>query len=111
MEEKRRPPPAVIGFILLVILIVLVGGGVFAYRALSGIPQEKAVEMAEEAIAERFPELAGGERVTGRYESEAGPFWTVTYHTRLQMGPLEIPKAVIISINRRTGEMVIATSR
>ena len=104
----------------LLCLVALGGAGLILSR--SGgvedeavVTQKEAEGMADDLIGEQFPDLRGAERTIGSYENPAGAeFWTVTYRreveTQVEGQTYIIPRIVIVSVDKETGESVAAAS-
>lgn len=110
---------AVVGAALLLCLIAVAGAGLILFRSMdedSGVvTREQASAIAEDIIAEQFPDLQGADRTIGSYENPAGtPFWNVTYRrgveTRVEGQTYTIPRIVVVSVNKETGETILAVS-
>lgn len=104
----------------LLCLVALGGAGLILARSRGVqdeaiISQEQAVRMAEHLIGEQFPDLRGAETTIGSYENPAGAeFWTVTYRRQVQTEvegrTYTIPRIVIVSVDKDTGQTTAAVS-
>jgi len=109
---------------VLMCLVALCGGGLILTRSGGGagageeadvISQEEAEGIADDIITEEFSDLEGAGRIIGSYENPAGTeFWTVTYRreveTQVEGEKYSIPRVVIVSVDKETGETVVAVS-
>jgi len=120
---RRGVPIRVIGVVAVAALLCLValgGGGLILSRSHgvrdeAVISQEQAGRIADHLIGEQFPDLRGAERTLGSYENPAGAeFWTVTYRRQVQIqvedGTYTIPRIVIVSVDKDTGQTSAAVS-
>jgi hypothetical protein len=99
------------------LIISLAGLVVLAAAGCGGggpVSEEESIEIAEEIIAESFPEMAGAERTTGSYTSEGREFYEVTYATAVDVESdgetVELPRVVIVTIDQETSEQFVAVS-
>jgi len=101
--------------------LVALGGAVLILSRPDGvedrvvISQEEAGRIADDLIAEQFPDLEGAERTMGSYENPAGTeFWTVTYRRDVQAQvegeTYVIPRVVVVSVDKETSETIAAVS-
>ena len=76
--------------------------------------EDEAIKAADERIAQDFPDMVGAEQTVQSYETHAGEFFDVTYKRTVEAESegetVELPKVVIVSINKDTGEQSIAVS-
>lgn len=104
----------------LLCLVALGGAGLILSRS-SGVEdeavvtQEEAEGMADDLIAEEFPDLESAEKTIGSYENLAGTeFWTVTYRreveTEVEGETYTVPRIVIVSVDKETGQSLAAVS-
>ncbi|TKJ31038.1 MAG: hypothetical protein CEE40_03020 [Chloroflexi bacterium B3_Chlor] len=120
---RRGVPIRVIGAVAVAALLCLValgGGGLILSRSRgvrdeAVISQEQAGRIADHLIGEQFPDLRGAERTLASYENPAGAeFWTVTYRRQVQIqvedGTYTIPRIVIVSVDKNTGQTSAAVS-
>ncbi len=121
--QRRGLPMLLIGAVAVAALLCLMalgGAGLILSRS-RGVQdeavtsQDQAGRIADQLIAEQFPDLTGAERTIGSYENPAGgEFWSVTYHRQVetQVGDrtYTIPRIVIVSVDKDTGETIAAVS-
>jgi hypothetical protein len=122
---QRRAPLLVIGAVAVAAVLCLVslcGGWYVLNRPSAGpeeeaavVSQEEAESIADELIAEEFPDLADAEKTMGSYENPAGTdFWTVTYRkdveTQAEGQTYTIPRIVVVSVDKDTGDSIAAVS-
>lgn len=91
------------------------GGGKGGTEETAAISREEAERIADDLVADRFPDLKGAEKSVGSYENPAGTgFWTVTYRqdaqAELEGVTYDIPNIVIVSVDKDTGEAIAAVS-
>jgi hypothetical protein len=121
--QRRGLPILLIGAVAVAALLCLMalgGAGLILSRSRgvedeAVISQEQAGRIADQLIAEQFPDLTGAERTTSSYENPAGgEFWSVTYRRQVetQVGgrTYTIPRIVIVSVDKDTGETTAAVS-
>ncbi len=92
---------------LLILAAAGCGGG-------GAISEDKSIEIAEGIIAESFPEMSDAVRTTDSYTSGDREFYEVTYSTTIEVESdgeaVELPRVVIVTIDKETGEQFIAVS-
>jgi hypothetical protein len=97
--------------VLLTILLILAVAGCGGGGALS---EEELIEIAEEVVTESFPEMSDAARTTDSYTSGDREFYEVTYSTTIEVESdgeaLELPRVVIVTIDKETGEQFVAVS-
>jgi len=116
-------PILLIGAVAVAIVLCLVAlGGAGLVLSRSGgvedeavISQEQAEGIADDLVAEEFPDLEDAERTIGSYENPTGTlFWTVTYRrevqTQVEGQTYIIPRIVVVSVDKQTGETIAAVS-
>jgi hypothetical protein len=105
-------------------LVALGGAGLILTRSPGGaggdeepvaISQQEAESIADDLIAQDFPDMADAEKTVGSYENLAGSqYWTITYRkdgeAELEGVTYEIPNLVIVSVDKETGEAIAAVS-
>jgi hypothetical protein len=79
------------------------------------VSQREAESIADDLIAQEFPEMADAEKTLGSFQNLAGSqYWTITYRkdgeAELEGVTYEIPNLVIVSVNKETGEAIAAVS-
>ena len=114
-----------IGAVAVAVVLCLVSlcGGWYVLNRPSGGPeeeaavvsQEEAESIADELIAGEFPDLVDAEKIIGSYENPAGTdFWTVTYRedveTQVEGQTYTIPRIVVVSVDKDTGDTIAAVS-
>jgi hypothetical protein len=126
-ERGGRSPVLLIGALAVAALLCLValgGAGLILTRPGGdtggtgepvAISQEEAERIADDLIADQFPDLEDGEKSVGTFENAAGTqFWTVMYRkdaqAELEGVTYEIPNIVIVSVDKDTGEAIAAVS-
>jgi hypothetical protein len=90
-------------------------GGAGGNEELLAISQQEAESIADDLIAQDFPDMADAEKTVGSYENLAGSqYWTITYRkdgeAELEGVTYEIPNLVIVSVDKETGEAIAAVS-
>jgi hypothetical protein len=90
-----------------------VGGG--EGEEVAAVSQQEAEKIADELVADEFPDIVDAEKTLGSYENPAGiEFWTVTYRLDVQAeldgATYELPNVVIVSVDQDTGEAIAARS-
>ncbi len=122
-----RTPVLLIGAVALAAVLCLValgGAALILTRSPGGgggdeepvaISQQEAESIADDLIADEFPEMADAEKTMGSFENLAGSqYWTVTYRkdgeAQLDGVTYEIPNLVIVSVDKETGEAMAAVS-
>lgn len=123
--RRGGPPIVLIGAVAVAVLLCLVSlcGGWYVLNRPGAGPEEEAAAISEEAaesiadelIAEEFPDLEDAEKTVGSYENPAGTdFWTVTYRreveTQVEGQTYTIPRIVVVSVDKDTGESIAAVS-
>ena len=98
-------------------IISLTGLLIFAAAGCGGggaVSEEKSIEIAEGIIAESFPEMADAVRTTDSYTSEDREFHELTYTKTIVVESegqtVELPRIVIVTIDKETGEQFVAVS-
>ncbi len=91
------------------------GGGEGGEEEPAAISQQEAERIADDIIAEEFPDMKDADKTLGSYQNPAGTkFWTVTYRkdaeAELEGVTYEIPNLVIVSVDKDTGEAIAAVS-
>jgi hypothetical protein len=80
----------------------------------TGMTEDEAITAADDRIAKDFPDMVGAEQTVQSYDTPAGGFFDVTYKRTVEAGSegqtVELPKVVIVSINKDTGEQYVAVS-
>jgi len=104
----------------LLCLVALGGAGLILSRSRgvqddAVISQAQAARIADHLIGEQFPDLRAAERTIGSYQNPAGTqFWTVTYRrqvqTQVEGRTYSLPRIVIISVDKVTGQTSAAVS-
>jgi hypothetical protein len=140
VSPRRRPAPArapssrggrspvlligALGLAAVLCLVALGGAGLILSRSGGGtgggeeafaVSQQEAERIADDLIADEFPDLQGAEKTVGSFENLAGSqFWTVTYRKDAEAEyegvTYEIPNVVIVSVDKDTGEAIAAVS-
>jgi hypothetical protein len=109
---------------ILLCVVALGGAGVILTRPSGGpeggegaalVTQQEAERIADEFIAGQFPDLEDAEKSVGSYQNPAGTeFWNVTYRREVEKesgGQIySIPRIVIVSVDKETGETSAAVS-
>ncbi len=92
---------------LLLLAVAGCGGG-------GAVSEDESIEIADQIIAESFPDMADAARTSQSYTSEGREFYELTYAKTVEVesdGQIaEIPRIVIVTIDRDTGEQFIAVS-
>ncbi len=124
---RRGGPMLLVALVAVAVVMCLValGGGLLVLSRPDGdgeeaaetaaISRDEAERIADDIITEEFPDLEGAARTTESYQNPAGTdFWTVTYRqdVEAQAGgeTYTIPRVVIVSVNKDTGESEVAVS-
>jgi hypothetical protein len=126
VPRRGGPPVLLIGALAVAVILCLValGGAALIFTRPGGGPEEEeaaavskeeAERIADDLIGERFPDLEDAEKAIGSYQNPAGTeFWTVTYSQEVQQDfggqTYTIPRIVIISVDKDTGETTAAVS-
>jgi hypothetical protein len=97
------------------IILTRPGGGTGGAEEPAAVSREEAERIADDLVADQFPDLKGAEKSVGSYENPAGTgFWTVTYRkdaqAELEGVTYDIPNIVIVSVDKDTGEAIAAVS-
>ena len=76
--------------------------------------EAEAIKAADDLIAREFPDMVGAEKTTQGYVAPDGEFYDVAYQRTVQIDSrgmtTELPRVVIVSIDRNTGEHFVAVS-
>ncbi len=96
-------------------LILTRSGGPSGVEEPAAVSQQEAERIAEDLVAQEFPDLVDAEKTVGSYENPAGTqFWTITYREdkegEFEGVTYEIPYLVIVSVDKDTGEAIGAVS-
>ena len=79
------------------------------------INEQEALNVAEATITTDFPDMVDAEKTSQSYASKGREFYEFTYKKVVQLetdtGTLEIPRIVIVTIDKSTGEKSVAISR
>ena len=91
------------------------GGGEGGEEEPAAVSQQEAERIADDIIAEDFPDMEEADKTVGSYQNLTGTkFWTVTYRkdaeAELDGVTYEIPNLVIVSVDKDTGEAIAAVS-
>jgi len=122
-----RSPVLLIGAVAaaaVLCLIALGGAGLILTRSSGstggdekpvGISQQEAESIADDLIAQEFPDMTDAEKTVGSFQNLAGSqYWTITYRkdgeAELEGVTYEIPNLVIVSVDKETGEAIAAVS-
>jgi hypothetical protein len=97
------------------IILTRPGGETGGTEEPAAISRQEAERIADDLVADQFPDLEDAEKSVGSYENPAGTgFWTVTYRkdaqAELEGVTYEIPNIVIVSVDKDTGEAIAAVS-
>jgi hypothetical protein len=97
------------------IILARSGGGDGDVEEPAAVSQEEAERIADDIIADEFPEMEDAEKTMGSYQNPAGTkFWTITYRkdgeAELDGVTYEIPNLVIVSVDKETGDAIAAVS-
>ena len=126
-RKGGRSPVLLIGALAVAALLCLVslggaglilarsGGGEGGEEEPAAVSQQEAERIADDIIAEDFPDMEEADKTVGSYQNPAGTkFWTVTYRkdaeAELDGVTYEIPNLVIVSVDKDTGEAMAAVS-
>jgi hypothetical protein len=94
--------------IILLILLVLFTGchGI--------VTEQEAIKIAEDIISKDFPDMVDATRTFDSYTSDGKEFYDVTYSKTVEVqteeGAVELPRIVIITIDKDSGEQFVAIS-
>jgi hypothetical protein len=113
-----------LGLATVLCLVALGGAGLILSRSggdttggeeASAVSQQEAERIADDLIADEFPDLQDAEKTVGSFQNLAGSqFWTVTYRKDAEAEyegvTYEIPNVVIVSVDKDTGEAIAAVS-
>lgn len=96
-------------------LILTRSGGPSGVEEPAAVGQQEAERIADDLVAQEFPDLVDAEKTMGSYENPAGTqFWTITYREdkegEFEGVTSEIPYLVIVSVDKDTGEAIAAVS-
>lgn len=76
--------------------------------------KEEAIEIADEIISKEFPDMVDAEKAIQSYATQYGEFYDITYKRSVEIesaGEIaELPRVVIVTIDKKTGEPFIAVS-
>jgi hypothetical protein len=76
--------------------------------------EAEAIKVADELISKDFPDMVGADKAVQSYATQDGEFYDVTYKRTEQIDSagkaVELPRVVIVSIDKNTGEQVVAVS-
>lgn len=96
---------AIISLTLLALLAGCVGGAV---------TEEEAIKIADDIILQDFPDMVDATSSFKGYTSEDREFYQVTYDKTVEAESdgeiIELPRIVIVTIDKNTGEQFIAVS-
>ena len=126
-RKGGRSPVLLIGALAVAALLCIVslgGAGLILARSGGGngdteepaaVSQQEAESIADDIIADEFPDMEDAEKTVGSYQNPAGTkFWAVTYRkdaeAELDGVTYEIPNLVIVSVDKDTGEAIAAVS-
>jgi hypothetical protein len=127
VPRRGGPPVLLIGAVAVVILLCVIalggaglilsrpGGGPEGGEEAAVITQEEAETIADDFIAGQFPDLEDAEKTITSYQNLTGTeFWTITYRREVQKESggqtYTIPRIVIVSVDKETGETTAAVS-
>ncbi len=78
------------------------------------ISEQEALNIAEATISTDFPDMVDAEKMSQSYPSKGREFYEFTYKTMIQVetdtGTVEIPRIVIVTVDKSTGEESVAVS-
>ena len=78
------------------------------------VTEKEAIKIADGVVAQDFPDMVDAERATQSYTSKDREFYEFTYSKTTKVesedGVVELPQIVIVTIDKNTGEQVIAVS-
>ena len=101
---------ATISPVLLVLLLLFAGcdGG-------DGMLDENdAIKVADDIIAEDFPEMVDATRTLESYSSQGRDFYEITYDKTVEVESegeiVELPRIVVVTIDKETGEQFVEVS-
>ena len=76
--------------------------------------EEEAIKIADELISKEFPDMVGAEKAVQSYATRDGEFYDVTYKRTIEIESagrtVELPRVVVVSIDKDTGEQFVAVS-
>ena len=82
--------------------------------AVEMISEQEAANIAEATITTDFPDMVNAEKLSQSYASQGSEFYEFTYKKMIQVetdtGTIEVPRIVIVAIDKSTGEKFVAES-
>ena len=79
------------------------------------ITEQQALNVAETTISMDFPDMVSAEKMSQSYASQGSEYYEFTYkrmiHVETDSRTLEIPRIVIVTIDKSTGEKAISVSK
>jgi hypothetical protein len=79
------------------------------------ISEQQALNIAETTISTDFPDMVNAEKASQSYASQGSEYYEFTYKRVIQVETdseiLEIPRIVIVTVDKSTGEKSVAISR
>jgi hypothetical protein len=76
--------------------------------------EEEAIRIADELISKEFPDMVGAEKTVQSYVARDGEFYDVTYKRTIEIESagktVELPRVVVVSIDKNTGQQFVAVS-
>jgi len=112
-----------IAFLLLLVLVMLCTSCVKIVVAppdeggdtVEMISEQEALNLAELTITTDFPDMVDAEKVSQSYAIKDREFYEFTYKKMVQVetddGALEIPRIVIVTVDKSTGEKSVAVAK
>ena len=103
----------------LIIVIILVGvalAALFSWmRMEKRIGEEEALKIANEIISENYPDMVGLDIKVSSYSSKGREFYSITYMKEVTVQTpenenIQLPKIVIVEIDKNTGERYVFVS-
>jgi ATP-dependent Zn protease len=79
------------------------------------INEQEALNVAEATISTGFPDMVGIQKTSQSYASQGSEYYEFTYKRMIQVetdtGTFEIPRIVIVTIDKSTGGKSVAVSK
>jgi hypothetical protein len=79
------------------------------------ITEQQALNVAETTISTDFPDMISAEKMSQSYASQGSEYYEFTYkrmiHVETDSRTLEIPRIVIVTIDKSTGEKAVSVSK
>ena len=77
--------------------------------------EAEVLQLADEIVGEEFPDMVDAQRTLDTYTSSGREFYEVTYSKAVQAqgegGLVELPRIVVVTIDRNTGERIVEVSQ